>query len=413
MPEVIVDRPRYVERILRHADTPMVKVLTGVRRCGKSTILQIVHNRLQELHPDAQFVSINFESTLGFKLPNAQALLDHIRTFDANLRTYFFFDEIQVVDEWERVVNALRVDWDCDIYITGSNSRMLSGDLATHLAGRYVSFHIHPLAYSEFRRLHSAVSDEDTNSTGLADGNMGSTSFMRYLEFGGFPSLKFYNFDQALSTQYLKSVYDSALVNDVIEYHQIRDIDLFHRIVHYALSHVGRSFSATSIAKYLKVDRRKVSVDTVLNYLQFCVDAFLLYRVSRFDIPGKTQLRADEKYYVADHGLRLALGLSNQSDIQLVLENIVYIELVSRGYEVMIGRRGNQEVDFVARNPNGVEYFQVTYLLAEESTVEREFGVLETIPDNYPKTVLSMDAINRGRNGIIHRNIQDWLLEVE
>lgn len=400
MTELIVDRPRYVERILRHADTPMITVLTGVRRCGKSTILGLVRDRLRASHPDAQFVELNLESLAGFAIRDAASLLDFVGQFDQSQRTYFFFDEIQNVTEWERVVNALRVDWDCGIYLTGSNSRLLSGDLATHLAGRYVIFHIQPLAFAEFRQLHADVEDGDSTDH----------LFAKYVEFGGFPSLKFYGFDPVQSAQYLRSVYDSALMNDVISYHQIRDVDLFHRIIRYAMANVGRSFSANAIARYLKSERRVASVDTVLNYLQFCVDAFLLHRVPRYDIAGKALLRADEKYYVADHGIRLALGLSNQADIQLVLENIVFTELVSRGYEVFVGKQGQREVDFVARDVNGLEYFQVSYLLADDSTVEREFGSLEAIGDNYPKTVLSLDRFDRSRNGIHHCNLIDWLV---
>lgn len=399
MNDIIIDRPRYVEPILAHADTPMVKVLTGVRRCGKSTILQLVRERLREQHPGAQFVELNLESTAGFSVRDASALFDFVSRFDPGARTFFFFDEIQAVEGWERVVNALRVDWDCDIYLTGSNSRMLSGDLATHLAGRYVSFHVQPLAFAEFCALRGG------------DGYDESDLFEKYVEFGGFPSLKFYDFEPDQSGLYLKSVYESALLNDVIAYHQVRDVDLFHRVVQYALAHIGRSFSANSITKYLKSDRRRVSVDTVLNYLRFCVDAFLLHRAPQYDIPGKTRLRADEKYYVADHGLRLALGLSNQADIQLVLENIVYTELLSRGFEVYVGRVGAREVDFVARRGGDVQYVQVTYVLAEDSTVEREFGALEAVPDNHPKLVLSLDRFDRSRDGIAHRNLVQWLLD--
>lgn len=410
MREIIIDRPRYVERILAHADTPLVKVLTGVRRCGKSVILQLVRERLQHQHPTAQFVSLNLESTAGFGIRTAEDLWTFIRTFDASRRTYFLFDEIQIVDDWERVINALRVDWDCDIYVTGSNSRMLSGDLATHLAGRYISFHIHPLTFGEFVRLYGSTEVSEPKNA-VSSSETTPSLFQRYVEFGGFPSLKFYHFDREQSVLYLKSVYDSTLINDVIEYHEIRDINLFHRIVQYACANVGRSFSANSIAKFLKNERRQVSVDTVLNYLQFCVDAFLLHRVPRYNIPGKAQLRSDEKYYIADHGIRLAFGFSNQSDIQLVLENIVYIELVSRGYDVRVGRGVKQEVDFVARNAHGIEYFQVTYLLAEDATIEREFGALETLADNHPKTVLSLDTLDQSRNGIHHRYLPDWLLE--
>lgn len=398
MEKDIIDRPRYVEPILAHADQPLVKILTGIRRCGKSTVLQLVRERLQAAHPEAQFISINLETPEGLAIRTPEALLSTLTRPNPKKRTYYFLDEIQNVPGWQEVINAVRTSWDCDIYLTGSNSRMLSGDLATHLAGRYLTFHIHPLAFGEFTRLHEGSAQE---------------LFPRFLELGGFPALKYFELDRAESLRYIRSVYDSALINDVIEYRQIRDIDIFHRIVHYALAHVGQPFSANSIARYLKNEQRRASVDTVLNYLQYCVDAFLLERVPRLDVAGKALLKSEEKFYVADHGIRGALGLSNQKDIQLVLENVVYLELASRGYEVTVGRVGTQEVSFIARNADGIEYYQVKYLLAEESTVQREFGALTRISDNHPKYVLSLDPLDLSRDGIVHKNLMQWLLEVE
>lgn len=223
--------------------------------------------------------------------------------------------------------------------------------------------------------------------------------------------LKYFNFNREESLRYLSSVYDTAVLRDVVEHHQIRDLDIFNRILRYSVANIGRSFSATSLTKYLKSERRSVSVDTVVNYLNFCVDAFLLSRVPRQDLRGKEILKVQEKYYLADHGLREALGFSNSSDIELVLENIVYQELISRGYRVTIGRVGDLEVDFVAEKEGKTEYYQVSYLMPEESTRKREFSVLEEVKDNHPKFVLSLDRFDLSQKGIVHRNILDFLLE--
>lgn len=401
--EKTLDRPRYTRPLKKQVDVPVIKVLTGVRRCGKTTIMNLLADHIRQLHPGAAVLTINFESILGQSIGTADQLLDYVvrQAPDSTQRIYFFFDEIQQVQNWEKAVNALRVDYNCDIYITGSNSQMLSGDLATHLAGRYVAFNIQPFSFAEFAQLHG---ESGKNQQEL---------FNLYLSFGGFPMLKYFNFDRDESLRYLSSVYDTAVLRDVIEHHQIRDVDIFNRILRYAIANIGRPFSANSLVKYLKSEHRSVSVDTVVNYLGFCVDAFLLARVPRQDVRGKEILKVQEKYYVADHGLREALGFSNTTDIELVLENIVYRELVSRGYTVTVGRVGDLEIDFVAERFGAVEYYQVSYVMAEEKTREREFGALEAVPDNHPKFVLTLDSIDFSRNGIVHKNLVDFLLENE
>lgn len=399
--EKTLDRPRYTLPLKKQIDVPVIKVLTGVRRCGKTTIMNLLADHVRGERPDALVLSLNFESILGQSLETGTQLIEYVvqKAPDPTQRIYFFFDEIQQVQGWEKAVNALRVDYNCDIFLTGSNSQMLSGDLATHLAGRYVSFNIQPFSFAEFRDLHAASGKSEQELLSL------------YLTYGGFPMLKYFNFDREESLRYLSSVYDTAVLRDVIEHHRIRDIDIFNRILRYSIANVGRSFSANSLVKYLKSERRSVSVDTVINYLNFCVDAFLLSRVPRQDLRGKEILRAQEKYYVADHGLREALGVSNTADIELVLENIVYRELISRGYSVTVGRIGEREIDFVAKRHDRVEYYQVSYLMPEESTRNREFGALEAVADNYPKFVLTLDANDFSRNGVIHRNIVDFLLD--
>lgn len=401
--EKTLDRPRYTLPLKKQVDIPLIKVLTGVRRCGKTTIMNLLADYIRDTRQGAQVLALNFESILGQSIQSGEQLLEHVlkEAPDPAQRIYFFFDEIQQVQGWEKAVNALRVDYNCDIYITGSNSQMLSGDLATHLAGRYIAFHIQPFSFAEFRALHA--------ESGRSDREL----FDLYLTYGGFPMLKYFGFDREESLRYLGSVYDTAVLRDVIEHHQIRDIDIFNRILRYSLSNIGRPFSANSLVRYLKSERRSVSVDTVVNYLSFCVDAFLLSRVPRQDVKGKEILRVQEKYYVADHGLREAVGFSNTADIELVLENIVYRELVSRGYSVTVGRIGEQEIDFVAERNGSLEYYQVSYLMPEQATRDREFGALEAVADNHPKYVLTLDAIDFSRNGITHLNMLDFLLSDE
>ena len=412
MPESdqIVPRPRYTSRIAPFVDVPVIKVITGARRSGKSTVLDLLAQQIRQDHPRAQVVHLNLESTAGLGIRAPAQLLDHLvtRAPDRTRRTYLFLDEIQQVPGWERVVNALRLDWECDIYLTGSNSRMLSGDLATHLAGRYVTIRVQPLAFAEYKALRllglSASGEEPPSDQEL---------FQDYLALGGFPGLRYFRGEREASLAYLRSVYDSALVRDVIEHHQIRDADLFRRVVTYCLANIGRTFSASSLSRFLRSERRGVSVDTVLNYLTYCAEAFLLSRVPRYDLTSKRVLAVEEKYYVVDHGLREAMGLSNSTAIELVLENIVYNELTSRGWSVSIGRAGDREIDFVAHRDTQVFYVQVSYLLASERTRRREFDALLAVPDNHPKLVLSLDPLSLSRDGVEHRNLVEWLLAAE
>ncbi|MDD7540702.1 MAG: ATP-binding protein [Mobiluncus porci] len=403
--EKLIERPFYFERLWAQVDVPVIKVLTGVRRCGKSTLLTQLATRLRAEKLVAKIVELNLESDDGLRIRRADDLADYLREAapDKKERTYFFLDEVQHVPGWEDVVNALRVSWDADIYLTGSNSTVLSGDLATNLAGRYVSMRVRPFTFRESAELY--------REKGLSPDEL----FRLYLEFGGYPVLKFYDFDRENSLDYLRGVYDSAVRRDVVEHNAVRDVDAFDRVLSFAFGNIGHTFSANSISRFLKSAHRAVSVDTVLNYLRFIEEAFLVDRVARFDVRGKEVLRAGEKYYAADLGLRTMLGFSNSADIDQALENIVYSELVARGYEVYVGSvpqdgESAREVDFVARKDGQNSYYQVCYLLAGTETVEREFGALEAIGDNYPKFVLSMDPLDRSRNGIIHRNLVDWLM---
>lgn len=305
--------------------------------------------------------------------------------------------------DWEKCINSLRVEMDCDIYITGSNARLLSGELATVLGGRYVEFTIYPFSYAEFMELYKDIFPDVTDSV----------VFQKYLTLGGMPYLSNLHFVEEPSRQYLTDVYNSVVLNDVVKRNKIRDIDLLTRIVTYVIGNIGTTFAATSITKFLKNERRTVATDTVLNYIQYCVSAYLFYQVKRQDIQGKQILSTNEKYYMADHGLREAVFGGNMRDINLVLENIVYMELLRRGYAITVGKIGAKEIDFICQKQEQKIYVQVTYLLASEETIQREFGIYESVRDNFPKYVVSMDEFDFSRNGIKHKNIREFLLMKE
>ena len=382
----------------------LVKVLTGIRRCGKSVMLDLIKEELLASGVESsQIVSINFENMSNAHLCTAAALHDEIlrRASEIRGKVYLFFDEIQEVEAWEKCINSFRVELDCDIYITGSNARLLSGELATYLAGRYVEFVIYPFSFAEFIELyHTVCPDADIRQC-----------FNKYLTAGGMPYLSNLRYDDAASRQYLRDLSNSVELKDIVKRGNIRDVDMLERIVAYITSNIGTTFSATSISKYLKNEGRSISPETVLNYIRACMDAFLFYQVKRQDLQGKKILTVNEKYYVADHGVREAVFGGNRKDINLVLENIVYMELLRRGYTVTIGKAGDQEIDFVCEDQGNKLYVQVAYLLASEDTIQREFGVYSRIRDNFPKYVVTLDEFDMSRDGIRHRNIRDFLLE--
>lgn len=313
-----IERPKYLAQIEKFINKPVIKILTGMRRVGKSTILMMIKDEMLKDIPDEQKIYMNFESLVYLQVNNALLLSEYIteRAGSASGKMYYFFDEIQLVTGWEKVINGLRVDQDCDIYITGSNSNLLSGELATLLAGRYVSFEIQPFTFCEFLEIFvaEALSKEEL--------------FERFLRLGGMPFLKYFNLEENSSYQYLQDVYHTVLVKDVLNYNKIRDVDIFNRILLYVMQNVGTTFSASSIKKYLRSESREVSVDTILNYLEYCCQAFILKKVPRFDTVGKRNLKVEEKYYLTDHEFRQAKGYSNTRDIERTLENIVYIELI-------------------------------------------------------------------------------------
>lgn len=402
----MIKREMYMKRIRPFIDTDLVKVITGIRRCGKSVMLDLIKQELEESGIDpSRFISINFEDMRYEHLHTARALHDEIRERAAGVseRLYLFFDEIQEVDGWEKCINSLRVSMDCDIYITGSNARLLSGELATYLGGRYVEFVIYPFSFSEFTELYHQTAPETSVPQ----------CFQKYLLCGGMPYLSNIRYEEEPSRQYLTDLFNSVQLKDIVRRNSIRDIDLLERVISYITVNVGNTFSAASLVKFFKSEHRTVAAETVMNYIRYCCDAFLFYQIRREDIKGKQLLASNEKYYIADHGIREAVFGGNMRDINLILENIVCMELLRRGYTVTVGKSKNKEIDFICHDRNEKIYIQVTYLLASEETIDCEFSVYDSISDNFPKYVVSMDELDMSRNGIKHRNIRDFLLMEE
>lgn len=392
-----------MQRIRPFINTDLIKVFTGIRRAGKSVMLELVKNELKESGiGEENFLCINFEQFSNSQFLDVESLYKKITDFQKNTKgkIFLFFDEIQEVDGWEKCINSCRIDFDCDIYITGSNAKLLSGELATYLAGRYVEFVIYPFSFAEFFEMN-LIKNPNVDK---------ATCFMQFLKTGGMPFLSNFPDDDVAKSQYLIDIYNSVVLKDVVKRNNIRDVDTLERIVAYAFSNIGHIFSATSLSKYFKSENRKISHDTILNYLKFCSDAFLFYKINRYDLEGKKIVTVNEKYYCADHGLREALFGKNIQNIDQVLENIVCLELLRRNYKVYVGKKGDLEIDFIAEKQGKKIYVQVAYLLANEETIKREFSVYNSVKDSYPKYVVSMDDLDFSQNGIIHKNIKDFLL---
>ena len=399
-------RELYIEKIKSFIDKDIIKVLTGIRRSGKSVMLKLIMEELKQNGIDEkQFININFENLINRELTTADKLHKYIlkKASEIKKKCYIFLDEIQEVKEWEKCINSLRVNekYNFDIYITGSNAKLLSGELSTYLAGRYVEFVIYPFSFKEF--LDTLKSIQQSISIREA--------FQKYIKFGGMPFLYNLAFEEEPSLQYLNDIYSSIILKDITQRNKIRDTDLLERVINYLIMNVGNNFSATSISKFFKSENRKVSVETILNYIKAAEEAFLIYKVSRDDLIGKKILNVNEKYYIADHGIRESILESNQRDINQIFENIIYLELLRKGYNIKVGKVDNLEVDFVCTKGNEKLYIQVAYLLASPETIEREFSSLEKINDNYPKYVISMDEFDMSRNGIRHINIIDFLMK--
>lgn len=403
-------RPEYLEQLRPFIGTNIVKVLVGVRRSGKSTILRMMQEELRASGvPDRNILTLNFESADFMDVSDARALVSWVRAQAPKTgRVHIFLNEIQEVVGWEVAVRSFLVDYDADIYVTGSNAHLLSSDLATHITGRYVTVHVYPLSFAEFHRGLTQFADEGGDVP-----TEPYQAFAMYLVQGGFPFQLELGYRKEPTLKYLQDLFATILLRDVVKHAAIRDVDQLQRIVRYAIAEEGHLLTPKRIADFLKSERRTTRQETVANYLGASEDAFLLYRAGREDVVGKKRLQFNEKFYVVDQGLRQAIGLDNRANIDQVLEGVVYMELLRRRYEVTVGRVGDREIDFVARRDGSTSYFQVTYLLATSEVREREFGALAAVPDNYPKFVLSMDPLPAGQDGIEALNVIDWLLLLE
>lgn len=386
----MIIRETYLSKIRPFIGKDIIKVLTGIRRSGKSVLLEQIRHEINS--PNT--ICLNFEDLENQHLCDYNALYQYIcqKIGECEETFYLFFDEIQEVRGWEKVINSLRVKFHADIYITGSNSQLLSGELATYIAGRYVSFTVYPFSFQEFQMVNPEY------------------TFDQYMQYGGMPFLSSVHFEPDVSKNYLQDIFHSVVLKDIVKRHKIRDVDLLERIISYALANIGKSFSATSISRFFKAEKRVVAPETILNYLKACEEAYLLYRLKSQDIIGKKMLKVNEKYYIADHGLREAVVGSNLQNTELILENIVALELLRRGYKVCVGRLDTREVDFIGEKDGDKLYIQVCYLLHDESTILREFGSLLEIRDNYPKYVLYKEGTFKGNyEGIPAIKIEDWL----
>ena len=396
-------RSRYIEKVRPFVGLDVVKVITGIRRSGKSVLLQQIQDEIaKEIDPDGVFVRINLEEEENARFLSKGVVHAHVLKIlkkSKGRKVYVFLDEVHDMEDWEITVNSLRAKKTVDVYITGSNSKLLSGELASCLTGRYVDIQVTPFSFAEFCEAFGTGETKDD-----------AVAFRKYLAIGGMPFVSNLAFREDLSASYLEDVFSSILLKDVARRGKIRDIDLLGRIVRYVIAEAGHTFSAASIVRYLKNEKHPCTVDTVLNYLDLCEQAFLFSRVRREDLIGRRILSVDEKFYVTDHGMRRALvGGDAVRDIDQMLENLVYFELVRRGWHVTIGKLRSKEVDFVAKRNGEIRYYQVAYLMPTKETRSREFDALLSIPDNHPKFVLSMDPVDMSADGIDHRNIRDFL----
>ena len=395
-----------MDKIMAYTDTPFVKILTGVRRCGKSTILKMIMERLKtERHiPDERIISCRYDSMEYVDL-TAKDMYDQLKSrLSTEGKTYLFLDEVQEIEGWERVVNSLASDFDVDLYVTGSNSRMMSSEIATYLTGRYISFRIFTLSFGEylmFKRQYAPVSDA-------------KTELANYVRLGGFPATHLRAYSQEEVYTIVRDIYNSTIFSDIVRRSQIRKIDQLERIVKYTFNNVGNTFSAKSIADYLKSEHRSLDNETVYNYLEKLEKAYLLHRCIRYDLQGRELLKTQEKFYLADVALRYSVLGYDADSVAASLENIVYLELCRRGYTVNVGKTDGGEIDFVAERQNERLYVQVTQEIRSEKTAKREYERLLEIRDNYPKFVLTTDAFAGGNyQGIRTMHIADFLLSTE
>lgn len=402
----MIYRPLYADKIMAYVDTPFVKILTGVRRCGKSTVLKMIMEKLKTERniPEGRIISCRYDS-MEYEDMTAKQMYAQLKGQLSNAgKTYLFLDEVQEVKGWEKVINSLASDFDVDLYITGSNSRMMSSEISTYLTGRYISFRIFTLSFGEylmFKENYATVGDP-------------RTELANYVRFGGFPATHLQAYSQDEIYTIVRDIYHSTIFSDIIKRNQIRKIDQLERVVKYTFNNVGNTFSAKSIADYLKSERRAIDNETVYSYLEKLEKAYLLHRCARYDLQGKEILKTQEKFYLADVALRYSVLGYNEDSAASSLENIVYLELCRRGYTVNVGKTREGEIDFIAARQNEKLYVQVTQEIRSEKTEKREYDRLLEIHDNYPKYVLTTDAFAGGNyEGIKTMHIADFLLSTE
>jgi predicted AAA+ superfamily ATPase len=399
----MINRPLYYSKVEEFIDKPLIKIITGIRRSGKSTMLRLIQNMLisSRMMNEAQIIYVNFESMKHYDIRTSKKFYDYIINLTEGLgRVYLFFDEIQLVENWEEAINSFLVDLDADIYITGSNSNLLSSELSTLLTGRYVQFRLYPLSYLEMVDFHKVL------TTKLSEKEL----IWQYIRRGGFPAIHITEYDDETAYMVINDIYDSIVLRDVVQRYKIRNIELLNRIMRYVMDNVGSTFSAKSISDYFKSQYRKVDIMTVYNYIEALESSFIISKVSRYDVHGKEVLKTQEKYYLADQGIQHAVFGYRDRNISGVLENIVYNELVRRGYNVYVGKLKDKEIDFVAEKKGKKLYVQVTYKMESEKTIQREFEPLLMIRDHYPKYVVSMDENFKDNiEGVRHVNLAEFI----
>lgn len=401
----VLPRPIYLGRLLNYIDKPQIKILTGIRRSGKSSVLMMIRDELLSRGVEADhIIHLNLESLLNTQLQEAEALYKHIqRQITKSDRYYILLDEIQEVKGWEKAVNSFLVDFNVDLYLTGSNSHLLSSELATYLAGRYVEIPIYTLSFAEFLQFRKHYLSENPENIRAA--------FIHYLRMGGFPVIHTTNYSEETAYQVIYDIYSSVILRDTVQRHKIRDVELLERVVKYIFDNVGNSFSGKNVADYFKSQQRKIDLNTVYNYLYALEGAFITYRIPRYDVKGKELLKTQEKFFVSDPSIIYSVMGYRDQMIAGILENMVMLELKRRDFRVYVGKLDNKEIDFIAEKAGEKIYIQVTYKLESERTVAREFNPLLAIKDHYPKYVVTMDEVWRESiEGVKHIHIADFLL---
>lgn len=397
----VIKREKYLEKIREFYHSDLIKVITGIRRCGKSVLLQQIIAEIKEATgEDEHIIYINFEDVEYAGITNYLDLNKYVKEkIKDDKKYYLFFDEIQMVQNWEKVINSFKATLNVSIFVTGSNSKLLSGELATLLSGRYVTFLLAPFSFREVLEIK-----------GLTDKRDIEEAFNDYLLWGGLPQ-RFEIQTFAGMKTYLMDVFDAIVLKDIVKRHNIKNINLFQRIMEYLVTNPNQVFSPDNMVKEFKKENIPISTRTVYECLDYGLEALLMQKISTYDVRGKRILSRKDKYYLTDLGLGQILNINKKTQFGAYLENIVYNELVFRGYNVSVGNNNGKEIDFIATKYNQIEYYQVAYELSEKTTEEREFGAYDNIADNYPKYVISTDKLDYSQNGIVHKNVIDWLLE--